>query len=170
MQNSYALIADPDVVAAHVYLSSVRELGLATAVVRDGTVALSTMLERGAPALLICELALPGLDGFELIEGLRRTVPEKKTPVIAVSSDRHLRARATTMRARLGIGAIMARAASEDSVKRVIRRMLGIGEDTSSRPKPGPNSPQPASAEAGKPERRPPSLTALPVRGPGRDP
>jgi CheY-like chemotaxis protein len=158
MSNSYALIADPDLVAAHIYLSSVRELGLGTAVVRDGTVALSTMLERGAPALLICELALPGLDGFELIEGLRRTVPEKKTPVIAVSADRLLRARATTMRMRLGIGAIMARAASEDSVKRVIRRILGVGDDASKPPKPG--------ADGAKPQPRAPAQQ--PARGPGR--
>lgn len=139
MANSYALIADPDVVAAHVYLSSVREVGLGTAVVRDGTIALGTLLERGAPSLLICELALPGIDGFELIEGLRRSVPETRTPVIVVSADRDLRDRAADLRTRLGIGAILARAASEESVRRVIRRLLGIPEDSARRPKREPD-------------------------------
>jgi CheY-like chemotaxis protein len=145
MTTNYALIADPDVVAAHVFLSAVRELGLGTVVVRDGTVALGTMLERGAPALLIAELALPGIDGFELIEGLRRSVSERRTPVIVVSADRDLRDRASDVRARLGIGAILARAASEDSVRRVIRRILSAAED------------QPARAAAPRttPPRRP---------------
>ena len=145
MSTSYALIADPDLVAAHIYVSSVRALGLGTAVVRDGAVALSTMLERGAPKLLICELALPGLDGFELIEGLRRTAPEGETHVIAVSADRALRDRAADARARLGIGAIMARAASEESVKRVIRRLVGV-EDGSS----GVSRARPARTRAGR--------------------
>lgn len=136
MTTSYVLIADPDVVAAHVYLSAAREAGLGTVVVRDGTVAVSTIRERGAPSLLVTELALPGLDGFELIEGLRRVVPETKTPVIVVSADRDLRDRAADARVRLGIGAILARAASEDSVKRVIRLLLGIDDDATRRPKP----------------------------------
>lgn len=133
MNTSYALIADPDVVAAHVYLSAVREVGLGTVVVRDGTVALSAMLERGAPALLIAELALPGRDGFELVEGMRRAMPDARTPVVLVSADRDLRERAQEARVRLGVGAILARAASEDSVRRVIRRLLGVEDTASSR-------------------------------------
>jgi CheY-like chemotaxis protein len=130
MSTSYALIAHPDVVSAHVYLSAVRELGLGSVVARDGTTAVSTILERGAPALLVTELSLPGIDGFELIEGLRRVVPNTRTPVIVVSADRDLRDRAADARARLGIGAILARAASEESVKRVVRLLLGVDEDT----------------------------------------
>lgn len=136
MNTSYALIADPDVVAAHVYLSAVREVGLGTVVVRDGTVALSAMLERGAPALLIAELALPGRDGFGLVEGMRRAMPDARTPVVLVSADRDLRERAQEARVRLGVAAILARAASEDSVRRVIRRLLGVEDTASSRKKP----------------------------------
>lgn len=129
MTASYALIADPDVVAAHVYLSALREVGLGTVLARDGSVAVSAIRDRGAPALLVTELALPGLDGLELVEGLRRSTPEQRTPVIVVSSDRDLRDRADALRTRLGIGAILARAASEESVKRVIRRLLGVSDD-----------------------------------------
>lgn len=129
MTSHYALIAQPDPTAVHVYSAAVRDLGLSTFVVRDGTVALSAMLERGTPALLIADLALPGIDGFELVEGLRRSVPESRTPVIVVSSDRDLRDRAADVRARLGIGAILARAASEESVRRVVRVLLGVEDD-----------------------------------------
>ena len=133
MANNYALIADPDLVAAHVYLSAVRDLGLGTAIVRDGVLARTTLSIRGAPSLLICAIALPGVDAFELIEGLRRTVPEEATPVIVVSADRSLRDRASEQRQRLGISAIMARAATDDSVRRLIRRLLGVPEETANR-------------------------------------
>ncbi|APR74855.1 Phytochrome-like protein [Minicystis rosea] len=133
MANNYVLIADPDLVAAQVYLAGVREVGLATAVVRDGAQARSTMSFRGSPALLICELALPNVDAFELIEGLRRTVPESMTPVIVVSAHRAMRDLAAEQRQRLGISAIMARAATDESVRRVIRRLLGVPEEPPTR-------------------------------------
>jgi DNA-binding NarL/FixJ family response regulator len=97
-------------------------------VVRDGTLALHAVVERGAPALLVVDLGLAGVDGFELIEGLRRAAPESKTQVLAVSSDRALRDRAGDVRHRLGISAILSRAATDDSVRRVIRRLVGADD------------------------------------------
>jgi CheY-like chemotaxis protein len=127
-QHRYGLIAESDPNASRLYAGIVRESGLGTMVVRDGTLALHAVVERGAPALFVVNLGLPGVDGFELIEGLRRTVPESRTQVLAVSADRVLRDRAGDVRHRLGIGAILSRAATDESVRRVIRRLVGADE------------------------------------------
>jgi len=127
---SYALIADPDPVTASGYAAVLRQLGLTTYLVRGGTIAVGALVERGVPAILLTELTLPGQTGLQLIESLRRCAPVTQTRVIAVSADRALRDRAAVARARLGIGAILAKAASEDSVRRVIRRLLGAALPT----------------------------------------
>jgi CheY-like chemotaxis protein len=122
---SYAIIADPDPVTASGYAAILRQLGLTVFLARGGTLAVAALVERGVPALLLTELTLPGQSGLRLIESLRRSVPATTTRVIAVSADRALRDRAAAMRGRLGIGAILAKAASEDSVRRVIQHLLG---------------------------------------------
>src|SRR5206468_2016444 len=100
---------------------AVKEEGLFPVVARDGSIASSVLLERGMPDLLITELTLTHIDGFELIERVRRcTTPATRVPIVAISADRALRERAAELRGRLGIGAILTRAASDESVKRVI--------------------------------------------------
>ncbi len=123
----YALIADPDEVQAALYAAIVREEELMPFIVRDGSAAVAALLERGTPALLITELALPQLNGFEIIERLRRAAAGAKTPVIVVSANRDQRDAATTRRARLGISAILSKVASDDSLKRVVKKLLGAG-------------------------------------------
>ena len=130
---SYALIVDPDAAAASGYAATLKELGLSALVVRGDGPVVATLLARGVPALLLTELTLPGLSGFALLERLRRTAPHVKTQVVVVSADRALRDRAAMLRSRLGIGAILAKAASEESVKRVIRVLLDL-EDTAAAP------------------------------------
>jgi DNA-binding response OmpR family regulator len=128
MQLRYGLIAESDPIASRRYAAAIRDSGLGSMVVRDGMVALSTMLERGAPALFVLDLELPGVDGFEVLQGLRRTVPEGRTQVLVISADRALRDRAGDVRHRLGIGAILSRAATEESLRRVVRRLVGGDE------------------------------------------
>jgi CheY-like chemotaxis protein len=128
--SSYALIADPDPAAAFVYASVAKEEGLLPVIARDGSIACSALLERGMPGLLITELTLWRVDGFELIERVRRcTTPATRVPIVVVSADRALRERAADQRGRLGIGAILTRVASDESVRRVIKRLLGGDED-----------------------------------------
>jgi two-component system nitrogen regulation response regulator GlnG len=131
---SYALIADPDPVTASDYAAVLRQVGLTVFLARGGTVAVAALVERGLPLLLLTELTLPGQSGLQLIESLRRSAPSTRTRVIAVSADRALRDRAAAVRGRLGIGAILAKAASEDSVRRVILRLLGADLPAASAP------------------------------------
>src|SRR5580692_3491655 len=121
----YALIVDSDPVSASTYAALARAERLSPACVRDGTAALTQLLDRGAPGLLVVEAAAPEIDGFELIERLRHTAGGERTPVVVVSADRDLRERADGLRGRLGIGAVLAKAASGTSAKRVIQKLLG---------------------------------------------
>jgi DNA-binding response OmpR family regulator len=164
--SSYALIADPDPAASFIYASAAREEGLIPVISRDGAAASSVLLERGMPGLLITELALFCVDGFELIERVRRcTTPSNRVPIVAVSADRVLRERAAERRAQLGIGAILTRVASDDSVKRVIKRLLGGDEDqtTMSPPRRGDGAAEPKPAP-GAPPRPLPSSLVVPRR------
>ena len=62
---------------------------------------------------MITELSLPRVDGFDLVERLRRSPEGAKTSVVAISASRELRETATNCRGSLRIGAILARAATE---------------------------------------------------------
>jgi CheY-like chemotaxis protein len=121
----YALIVDSDTVSAATYAALIRAERLSPVYVRDGAIAVTQILERGAPALLVVEAEAPHIDGLELIERLRRTPGGERTPVVVVSADRDLRDRAERLRGRLGIGAVLARAATGTSTKRVIQKLLG---------------------------------------------
>jgi DNA-binding response OmpR family regulator len=123
--NHYALIVDSDPLSASTYAALARAERLSPACVRDGTAALTQLLDRGAPGLLVVEAAAPQIDGFELIERLRRTAGGERTPVVVVSADRDLRERADGLRGRLGIGAVLAKAATGTSARRVIQKLLG---------------------------------------------
>lgn len=125
---SYALIADPDQAQASMYATVLRDEGLSSIVVKDGAFAAAALLERGSPEVLLTELSLARIDGFELIEKLRKSAKGDKTPVIVVSASRELRETAADLRTSLGISAILAKAASDESVRRVVKRILaGLG-------------------------------------------
>jgi two-component system chemotaxis response regulator CheY len=125
---SYALIADPDASSATLYAAAAKEEGLSYVSVRDGSLALAVLSERGAPELLVADIQLPRVPGFELIEHVRRMRGGTSTVVVVVSGDRDRREEAAAMRARLDIGAVLAKAASADSVKRVLKRLLAGGD------------------------------------------
>lgn len=147
---SYALIADPDPSSAALYIAAAMEEGLTYVSVRDGAVASAVVAERGAPDLLVTDLAVPsadrlgsaepgaadGLDAaspfaIELIESVRRAPAGAATVVVVVSADRDQRERVAELRTRLDIGAVLAKEASPESVRRMIKRLLagGDGED-----------------------------------------
>jgi|SRR5580704_5595161 DNA-binding response OmpR family regulator len=120
----YALIVDPDAASASMYAALARAERLAPVCVRDGGAAATQLFDRGPPALMIVDPAVAHLDGFELIERLRRAAGGEKAAVVVVSADRDLRERAVGLRGRLAIGAVLAKAVSDDSAKRVIQRLL----------------------------------------------
>jgi CheY-like chemotaxis protein len=140
----HALIADPDPARAALYAGILKQEGIYSIVVKDSAAAISVLLERGPPALAIVDLAL----GLEVIERVRRTAPAAALPIVVVSALRTERDLATAHRVRLGISAILAKAASEESCRRIVRRLLGITASDESEP---PATAAPASGPAAAP-------------------
>ncbi|MET0553954.1 MAG: response regulator [Vicinamibacteria bacterium] len=59
--------------------------GYQTEEARDGHAGLRRMLD-DPPDLVICDVQLPGLDGYELIEQARRALGDKRLPFVAVTA------------------------------------------------------------------------------------
>ena len=128
--DGYALIAhaDPEVTGI---LTQVFQAGaLAYLVVRDGADAVAVLDERGAPQILVTDLPLPRLDGIALTAHLRAMPEGKGVPVLVISADRAARDRAGELRAMLDIGAVLSSAASSDSIRRVLERLLPLSRRT----------------------------------------
>lgn len=152
----YALVADPDEAQAYAYASILRELALMPVVADDGEAAVSALAQRGAPALAIVELALPRLDGFAVIGQLRKQAPPARSKVVAVSGFRALRDAATGRRNALGIGAVLAKAAGGDSLRRVVKTLLASRDGEA----PLVEAPPPSSSDAAREARRADSMRA----------
>jgi DNA-binding response OmpR family regulator len=118
----HALIADPDPAHAAIYAGILKQEGFYSVLVKDCGAAVSALLERGPPALAVVDLSL----GLEIVERIRRSAPVAALPIMVVSALRAERDLATAHRTRLGLGAILAKAASEESFRRVARRLLGL--------------------------------------------
>lgn len=142
--SQHALIADSEPAHAVIYAGILKQEGVYPVIVRDSAAMISALLERGPPALAIIDLAL----GLDLVERVRRTAPAPGLPIIVVSALRMERDLATAHRVRLGLSAILAKAASEESFRRVARRLLGItpSEDLET-PPPSRAAAAPDSAE-----------------------
>ena len=139
----HALIADPDTERAALYAAILKQEGFYPVMVKDADAAVATLFDRGLPALAIVDLSV----GLDLLYRLRRAAPPSALPIIAVSSLRTERDLATSHRARLGLGAILAKAASDESFRRVARRLLGIASSDEAE---GPvSSPMPVSQPMG---------------------
>jgi DNA-binding response OmpR family regulator len=128
----HALIADPEAAHAAIYAGILKQEGFYSVIVKDNSAAVSALLERGPPVLAVVDLSF----GLEMVERIRRSAPVTALPIIVVSALRAERDLATAHRTRLGLGAILAKAASEESFRRVARRLLGLAanEETDAPP------------------------------------
>jgi diguanylate cyclase (GGDEF)-like protein/PAS domain S-box-containing protein len=121
---AYALIAEPDPSQSQLYTHLAKAEGFEVRVARDGATALSMVRQHGAPALTITELSLARLDGFRLIEEIRKLSPEEYAKVVVISAFRALRDAAVAQKERLGISALLARSAPVDSISRALKKVL----------------------------------------------
>jgi DNA-binding response OmpR family regulator len=53
---------------------------------RDALDALDVLQRNGAPDLIICDVMMPGMNGFELIKHIRTSNPKARTPVIFLTA------------------------------------------------------------------------------------
>ncbi|MBU8898536.1 diguanylate cyclase [Corallococcus sp. M34] len=132
----YALIAEPDPHRAASLLSLVTAEGLEGHVARDGEEAREAIQQRGAPTLLVTDLALPRLDGFALLTWLRERSDAMDTAAVVVTAFDELRVRAWQLKDSLGIHGLLGRRAPLDSVREAVRHALTGGPRSTEPPSP----------------------------------
>ncbi|MBS2023042.1 MAG: diguanylate cyclase [Deltaproteobacteria bacterium] len=121
---AYALIAEADSGQAELLRHLIASEGVEAEVARDGLAAKDVLAKRGAPSLLVCDLSLPRLDGFQLLAELRKAGPAATSPAVVVCAFPELRDAAGRMRDELGILAVHPKSASPDTLRRSIKRAL----------------------------------------------
>lgn len=83
--NKKILIVEDDVFAVKAYKIKFEKEGMEVWVAQNGREALS-YLEKEPANLVILDLMLPGISGFEVLEAIRKNDKWKKTPVIILSN------------------------------------------------------------------------------------
>jgi chemosensory pili system protein ChpA (sensor histidine kinase/response regulator) len=99
------------------------------ALARDGVEALA-YLGNASPALILLDIEMPRMDGFELLATLRDDTRWRDIPVVMITSrmaDRH-RQRAM----QLGANAYMGKPYSEDALLALLSEMVGDGRSSKS--------------------------------------
>jgi CheY-like chemotaxis protein len=79
------LVVDDDFDARTIYSTFLRAAGCSVFVASDGRVALDKADEL-SPDIIVMDLAMPRLDGWEAIRRLRRSSWTREIPIIAVSA------------------------------------------------------------------------------------
>ena len=105
--DTYILIAMPNVNRGAAYRAVVSEAAYETVLVRDGEEARQELARRGPPALLILDLSLPKVDGFELLREVRKQAPRSQTGAIVISGHAPIRAAARKLSDSLGIAKVL---------------------------------------------------------------
>lgn len=120
----YILIAMPNVTRAAAYRAAISSTAFETILVRDGDEAKQQIIRRGAPALLILDLSLPRIDGFELLRELRQHAPAVDAGAIVVSGHSAIRAAARRLAEPLGISRVLPFDADRPALREAIDAAL----------------------------------------------
>jgi len=130
----YVLIADSDLQRAFSYRQMIAETGLDAVMTRDGQDALLILEKRGAPLLVLTDLSLPRVDGFDVIARLRALASAEEARVVAFSAFDDIRALAHSRQAELGIAQVLPHGLPTASLRRTIEELLdGISESETGR-------------------------------------
>ena len=138
----YILIAMPNVSRAAAYRSAIDTAGHETVLARDGQEAQQEIGRRGPPLLLILDLSLPKVDGFELLTQLRQTSKASETGVIVVSGHATMRAAARRMAEPLDISRVLPADVDRVALREAIEAALNeLGPQRRQTPAPTPEAP-----------------------------
>jgi DNA-binding response OmpR family regulator len=109
------LIVDDDAAIRESLRDALADEGYDVIVAADGRQALAQMSPR--PALILVDLMMPELDGWELIDELRRTAPLADIPVCVLS--------AIATHAPPKTGAVLRKPVNLDELLATVERLLG---------------------------------------------
>ncbi len=121
----YALVVEPNTRRGDVYVSACREEGLDPTIAVSNEEAQATVRARGLPELVLVELTMANVNGYQLLSGLRHQHPDRRVPAVVVSAFGALRDSAWTMREALSIEAVLDTQVAESGVRLALRRALG---------------------------------------------
>ena len=115
------LIVDADAAARQVYRDLLQPIGCDIIDATDGRVALVHALVH-RPSLVITETRLPGFDGYQLLDVLRRDITTREVPVLFVTSDSR---ESALKRARdSGADSVLVKPFSPEALLREVQRLL----------------------------------------------
>jgi len=124
LHGSYILVAMPNVSRAEEYRAATTATAYETVVVRDGEGARHEIARAGTPALLILDLSLPKVDGFELLKELRQQATPGETGAIVISGHASIRAAARRLAEPLGISRVLPFDADRHALREAIDATL----------------------------------------------
>jgi len=79
------LVVEDDHFLAKIYKIKLAKENINAEICSDGEVALE-IIKKEKPALILLDMVLPGMSGFEILEKIRKEPGLKKTPVIILSN------------------------------------------------------------------------------------
>lgn len=118
------LIVQPDPVQVQRLLPLIQELGQEALCVGSAEEALPLLLYDRSLELLVLELTLPGMDGFELLQRVRERRPAQSLAALALTAFPEQRAYALRRRRELGLEAVESTKASALDLKVLLERLL----------------------------------------------
>ena len=81
----FALIIEDDEAMGRVMQITLQRAGFQTAYAPNGFAALN-MLEQQLPDVLLLDIAMPGMNGWESLDAINKQYPDKRFPVIILSA------------------------------------------------------------------------------------
>jgi CheY-like chemotaxis protein len=128
---SPTLVVDPDEARGLRLMATCQQAGLDPTLVSDGEQAIGAIERMIRPALLVTQLALPRVDGFEVIASFRRRFPAGAgSQVIALSVFPELRTAARAKQSELGLALVLTGEPPPELLVRAIQQIIG-GADVS---------------------------------------
>jgi DNA-binding response OmpR family regulator len=82
------LVVEDDVFLQNLIAQGITSHGYKLSIAKDGSVALA-LLEKEIPNIILCDIVLPGMSGFEILEKVKSQDKTKNIPVIMLSNLSH---------------------------------------------------------------------------------
>jgi len=84
--NAAILLVEDDSFISGMYFTKLTSLGFSVDVVEDGETAWKKLQQESLPDLILLDIVLPKMDGFEVLENLRKQDRTKDIPVVLLTN------------------------------------------------------------------------------------
>jgi diguanylate cyclase (GGDEF)-like protein len=134
-RGGYILIAIPSPARADAIRQLALDLSSNVVVLRDGAEVIRHIDSHGTPALLITDISLPQVDGFEVLRHVRRRAATNACSAVVVSAHEAMRTAARTLAPSLGIANILPFDADRPALREALSgAWLGVQQSAATPP------------------------------------